>query len=169
MFLEGVSSLVLILWFHLLPCRFLVSSFSMDVVTTSHNIPSSHHTTPIRPILSKLSNDFDSKYDILSEIGRGGFSIVYQCQNRLTKQIYAVKAIDLRPLRLRENFDPKRLKREVDIMKGLHHPNIIQFQDVYENENHLLVVMEFAPGKELFDVSIIMFEFSVMRHWTGNS
>jgi serine/threonine protein kinase len=64
----------------------------------------------------------------------------------------SLQAIDLRPLRLKENFDPKRLKREVDIMKGLHHPNIIQFVHVYETESQLLVVMEYAPGKELFDV-----------------
>ena len=38
-------------------------------------------------------------------------------------------------------------------MKGMHHPNIIQFEHVYETENQLLVVMEYAPGKELFDVS----------------
>lgn len=133
----------------------------MEVVTTTeHHQSPSHHMTPLRTILSKLSDDFDMKYDLLNEIGRGGFSTVYQCQNRITKEIYAVKAIDLRPLRLRENFDPKRLRREVDIMKGLHHPNIIQFQDVYENENHLLVVMEYAPGKELFDVILEKRKFS---------
>jgi serine/threonine protein kinase len=57
---------------------------------------------------------------------------------------------------LRENFDPKRLKREVDIMKGLHHPNIIQFVDVYETDTQLLVVMEYAPGRELFDVRMFL-------------
>jgi hypothetical protein len=55
----------------------------MDVVNT---------VSPLRPILSKLSDDFDVKYEILNhEIGRGGFSIVYKCQNRFTKEIYAVK------------------------------------------------------------------------------
>lgn len=39
-------------------------------------------------------------------------------------------------------------------MKGLHHPNIIQFVHVYQNDSQLLVVMEYAPGKELFDVNI---------------
>jgi hypothetical protein len=77
----------------------------MDVVTAeskpSMKGNSNHHhhhqqqhnvVTPLRAILSKLSDDFDVKYEILNdEIGRGGFSIVYKCQNRLTKEIYAVK------------------------------------------------------------------------------
>jgi serine/threonine protein kinase len=40
---------------------------------------------------STLSSDFNSLYEIINEIGRGGFSVVYQCQHRQTKQIYAVK------------------------------------------------------------------------------
>jgi serine/threonine protein kinase len=39
------------------------------------------------------SNDFNSIYEIINEIGRGGFSIVYQCQHRVSKQIYAVKVL----------------------------------------------------------------------------
>lgn len=58
----------------------------------------------------------------------------------------------MRPLRLRERFNPARLKREVDIMKRLNHPNIIQFVEVYEDADHLMMVMEYCPGQELFDV-----------------
>ena len=37
-------------------------------------------------------------------------------------------------------------------MKRLRHPNIIQFVDVFETSEQLLLVLEYAPGKELFDV-----------------
>jgi hypothetical protein len=37
-------------------------------------------------------------------------------------------------------------------MKRLHHPNIIQFVDVFEDADHLMMIMEFCPGQELFDV-----------------
>jgi len=60
--------------------------------------------------------------------------------------------VDLRPLRLRERFNPLRLRREVDIMKRLHHSNIIQFVDVFEDNDNLMMIMEYCPGKELFDV-----------------
>jgi hypothetical protein len=53
---------------------------------------------------------------------------------------------------LRERFNPTRLKREVDIMRRLNHPNIIQFIEVYEDSDHLMMVMDYCPGQELFDV-----------------
>lgn len=102
-------------------------------------------------IMSHANRNFDLVYERLNEIGRGGFSVVYRCKHRATQNIYAVKIIDLRPLRLREKFDPSRLRREVDIMSKLHHPNIIEFVEVFETDDHLYVVMEFAPGRELFD------------------
>ena len=37
-------------------------------------------------------------------------------------------------------------------MRRLRHPNIIQFVEVFETADQLMVVMEYAPGKELFDV-----------------
>jgi serine/threonine protein kinase len=37
-------------------------------------------------------------------------------------------------------------------MKRLNHPNIIQFIEVYEDMDHLMMVMEYCPGNELFDV-----------------
>lgn len=37
-------------------------------------------------------------------------------------------------------------------MKRLHHSNIIQFVDVFEDNDNLMMIMEYCPGKELFDV-----------------
>lgn len=101
---------------------------------------------------SKFPRTFESRYQRLQEIGRGGFSYVYKCQDRVSGTIYAAKIIDLRPLRLRDNFDPNRLRREVDIMKRLRHPNIVQFIEFFETPDEFFMVLEYCPGKELFDV-----------------
>eukprot|EP00128_Syssomonas_multiformis_P012359 Colp12_sorted_trinity150504_noHs@17730 len=37
-------------------------------------------------------------------------------------------------------------------MKRLHHPSIIEFVDVFEDNDTLMMIMEYCPGKELFDV-----------------
>jgi len=103
---------------------------------------------------------FDSQYELGQEIGRGGFSIVCQCRNRASKLDYAVKIVDLRPLRLRERFNPARLRREIDIMKKLRHPNIVEFIEGYETESQLLMVMELCPGQELFDVILARQSYS---------
>jgi serine/threonine protein kinase len=45
----------------------------------------------LEPVLSISRDDFDQIYQKLDEIGRGGFSTVYKCVNKITKEIYAVK------------------------------------------------------------------------------
>lgn len=37
-------------------------------------------------------------------------------------------------------------------MRRLHHPNIIQFIEVFESQDDFMIVMEYCPGQELFDV-----------------
>ena len=45
-------------------------------------------------------------------------------------------------------------------MKRLSHPNIIQFVEVYEDPDHLMMVMEYFSGDELFDVILARKYFS---------
>lgn len=45
-------------------------------------------------------------------------------------------------------------------MRQLRHPNIIQFEEVFESPDQLFVVMEFAPGYELFDAILSRGHFS---------
>jgi len=45
----------------------------------------------ILTVLSKASDDFHGRYEIVQEIGKGGFSTVYQCRNKQTGVDYAVK------------------------------------------------------------------------------
>mmetsp|Transcript_7380 Transcript_7380/g.12421 ORF Transcript_7380/g.12421 Transcript_7380/m.12421 type:complete len:993 (-) Transcript_7380:289-3267(-) len=117
-------------------------------------------TNSLKTVLSSSRNDFDDCYIKMEEIGRGGFSVVYKCKSIQNNAIFAVKVIDLRPLKLHERFNPSRLRREVDIMRRLRHPNIIQFVEVFENNDQLMVVMEYAPGDELFDVILARQYFS---------
>ena len=42
------------------------------------------------------------------------------------------------------------LKRELDILKTLDHPNIIKLFEVYQDENFFHLVMEYCGGGELF-------------------
>jgi serine/threonine protein kinase len=49
------------------------------------------YRTNLEPVLSTSRDDFDVLYEKLNEIGRGGFSTVYRCRDKKTKQIYAVK------------------------------------------------------------------------------
>jgi calcium/calmodulin-dependent protein kinase I len=50
-----------------------------------------------------------------------------------------------------EESDERHLLQEVDILKRVHHPNIIRVYETIETKDKIYVVMELAKGGELFD------------------
>uniref|UniRef100_A0A8C7JI60 non-specific serine/threonine protein kinase n=1 Tax=Oncorhynchus kisutch TaxID=8019 RepID=A0A8C7JI60_ONCKI len=74
-------------------------------------------------------------YRLLKTIGKGNFAKV-----KLARHILTGKEVRL-----------DWLFREVRIMKGLNHPNIVQLFEVIETENTLYLIMEYASGGEVFD------------------
>ena len=50
----------------------------------------------------------------------------------------------------RENM-MDQIKREITIMRDLHHPNIVDLKEVMASKDKIYMVMEFMPGGELFD------------------
>jgi len=87
-------------------------------------------------------------YVLGDEIGRGGFSIVYHAEKKADGEEFAVKKIEKKKV---EGDDIKLLRREIQIMKQLDHPNILKLFEVYEDDESFYLVMELVKGKELFD------------------
>ena len=58
-------------------------------------IPAEPKKTMITTIssISGTGNDFRSKYDIVKEIGKGGFSTVFQCLDKYNGDEFAVKVL----------------------------------------------------------------------------
>lgn len=96
-------------------------------------------------IIYKPISDY---YDLGEEIGKGGFSIVYIAVKKGSGEEFAVKCIKKKMV---EGDDVKLLRREIQIMKKLNHPNILKLYEVYEDEEQFYLVMELVKGKELFD------------------
>ena len=44
------------------------------------------------------------------------------------------------------------LKREIDILKTLDHPNIVKYYEVYDDYKQIHFVMEFCKGGSLVEV-----------------
>ena len=81
-----------------------------------------------------------------NEIGHGHYGVVRKCQNRSTKEFFAIKTI-----RKAKVGRLEVLKREIEILRKMDHPNIIQLVDVFEDEKYLHLVTELCTGGELFD------------------
>ncbi|XP_039204719.1 serine/threonine-protein kinase 36 isoform X2 [Crotalus tigris] len=88
------------------------------------------------------------RYHVLEMIGEGSFGRVYKGRRKYSAQVVALKFI---PKVGRSQKELKNLQREIEIMRGLHHPNIVQMLDSFETDKEVVVVTDYAEG-ELFQI-----------------
>ena len=89
----------------------------------------------------------ESLYEIKDKIGSGQFSIVYECIHKTTEKHYAVKIINKTAI---SKLERNLLKTEISILKLVDHPNIIKTENLYEDDEHVYIVMEKQIGGDLF-------------------
>ncbi|VEL25060.1 unnamed protein product [Protopolystoma xenopodis] len=87
-------------------------------------------------------------YNILECIGEGSFGRVYKGRKKYTGQIVALKFI---PKIGKTDNALKGLKREIEIMRSLHHLNIIEMLDTFETDKEVVAVTDYAEG-DLFQI-----------------
>ena len=111
---------------------------------------SSHRSSSF--ILDKYSKqkDFRKKYEYISVIGSGAFGKVRLYVDKDSKTFrYAIKTIKKN---IFNKHSIESIKREVDILRSLDHPNIVKYFETYEDEYYLNIVMEYIAGDNLFRV-----------------
>ena len=81
-------------------------------------------------------------YEIIGELGSGSYGAVKKVKHKELKEIRAMKVI----LKKIENS-----KNEIDIMRKISHPNIVNIFDIYEDSKKYYIVMEICEGGELFE------------------
>eukprot|EP00917_Polyrhabdina_sp_WS-2016_P021803 GHVP01047183.1.p1 GENE.GHVP01047183.1~~GHVP01047183.1.p1 ORF type:complete len:358 (-),score=48.84 GHVP01047183.1:2063-3136(-) len=94
-------------------------------------------------IMEKVDSQGDQVnfYEITNQAGKGSFGIVYEAKMRPSGRKVAIKKV---------HQDPKYKNRELDILKILKHPNIVDLLDHYivaDNRGNdiLNLVMEWVP------------------------
>jgi predicted Ser/Thr protein kinase len=87
------------------------------------------------------------RYEIVRELGRGGFSVVYLARDRDLDAPVAVKL--LVPPPAGAQLARERMRREVQAVRGLAHANIVGVHDFLEEGTWSFVVMEYVDGPDL--------------------
>ena len=86
------------------------------------------------------------RFEIVRELGRGGFGVVYQARDLQLSRSVAFKAVRAgEQAALRE----ERLVREAESAARLSHPNIVTLHDVGHCEHGPYLVLELLKGKTL--------------------
>lgn len=73
--------------------------------------------------------------DLQAKIGVGSYGTVFKAIDRRDERIVAVKT-------LHANKYVEQLRREIRIIRGCDHPNIISCKGVFQNTDQVWIVME---------------------------
>lgn len=108
------------------------------------------------PLTTGTPSEFDAHPERLRElreirvIGRGATGEAVLAESPVTKQLYVIKSVRLQPDR-----QAVELGNEVEILKRLHHPNVIRYYgsdtDHSESPPVLRIIMEYADSGTLAD------------------
>ncbi|XP_065370324.1 muscle M-line assembly protein unc-89 isoform X7 [Calliphora vicina] len=100
-----------------------------------------------KSISIKAGGDFKSRFEVLEELGKGRFGVVYKVQEKEEpKRICAAKII-----KCIKSRDRVKVQEEISIMKSLKHPKLLQLAASFESSREIVMVMEFITGGELFE------------------
>eukprot|EP01031_Cornospumella_fuschlensis_P034422 gene34422-41663_t len=87
-------------------------------------------------------------FEIGKPLGRGKFGDVYLARERKSKFIVAIKAIKKAQL-LKAGVE-HQLRREIEIQSHLRQKNILRMFGYFWDANRIYIILEFAPGGELY-------------------
>ncbi|KAH8752978.1 Pkinase-domain-containing protein [Diaporthe sp. PMI_573] len=122
------------------------------------------------------------RWELLEKMGDGAFSNVYRARDLEGDAgevaIKVVRKYEMNSMQgnkhLHPDFKPKAPKaaeranilKEVQIMRQLDHPNIINLIDFSESKQYYYIILELAPGGELFHqiVRLTYFSEELSRH-----
>lgn len=92
---------------------------------------------------SDITNDYDIYPTIL---GTGNYGCVRECLHRDSCEMYAVKTIEKSKVARLDH-----IRREIELLRAVDHPSIMNMVDWYENDMYVHIVTEKYTGGELFD------------------
>ena len=95
-----------------------------------------------RKLIKRKNEDISKTYEKIGRLGAGTFSVVDLVINKISKQERAVKIISKR-------FP--QTEAEIELLRSISHPNIMDTIEVYENESDYFILSEYLKGKELFE------------------
>ncbi|TGJ84523.1 hypothetical protein E0Z10_g4245 [Xylaria hypoxylon] len=104
------------------------------------------------------------RWELLEKMGDGAFSNVYRARDRQGDAgevaIKVVRRFEM------NNMQRANILKEVQIMRQLDHPNIVKLIDFSESRQYYYIVLELAPGGELFHqiVNLTYFSEDLSRH-----
>jgi len=82
-------------------------------------------------------------------LGEGSFGKVFKAKAKANGDLVAVKNIDKSTM---DRFEMQLQITEIELLKVIgSHPSIIKLLDVFEDDKHFYIVLEYLGGRDLFE------------------
>ena len=92
------------------------------------------------------------RYEVLSQLGAGGFAVVYKARDRKLERVVAIKRLLARHQAAADSSQIiQRFLRESQTIASLNHRNIVAVYDCDEDAEGHFIVMEYVDGLTLRD------------------
>ncbi len=95
----------------------------------------------------RLRRALGDDYELLNELGAGGFGRVYRVRDLHLERIVALKV--LHPMLLQDPAVVERFRREAQLAARLSHPNLVNIYEIGGRSGLLWYTMEFVEGPNL--------------------
>ncbi len=99
--------------------------------------------------MTQIGSVIDGKYEILTEIGRGGMSVVYLAMDKRLNKQWAVKEVRKRGVSKNDEVVVNSLMAEANLIKRLDHPAFPRIVDIIDNGQTIYIVMDYIEGESL--------------------
>jgi serine/threonine protein kinase len=109
--------------------------------------PAAAPTTMEKGFERRLRRALGDDYELLNEIGSGGFGRVYRARDLGLEREVAIKV--LHPALTADPGVMERFRREAQLAARLRHPNIVSVYDIQSRAGLQWYVMELVPGVNL--------------------
>uniref|UniRef100_A0A182IQ33 Myosin light chain kinase n=1 Tax=Anopheles atroparvus TaxID=41427 RepID=A0A182IQ33_ANOAO len=103
--------------------------------------------SPSPPLMTiAAGGNFDEQFEVVKEVGKGRFGVVYKVIARQGETVMAAKKVKC--IRMK---DKERVWQETAIMEGLEHPKLLRLYATFELPKEIIMVVEYISGGELFE------------------
>ena len=142
----------------------IINNYNYNNKNTISNLSSTTHDSNYYMekcnSLSKYIRDYYKRYNKYPNtnlnfylygrlIGQGAFGKVNIGLNILTGRVVAIKSFNKQSLSTNGD-NMKKILSETDLMKKLNHPNVTKILEMFEDEEYILIAMEYINGGNLF-------------------
>ena len=100
-----------------------------------------------RRVTTSKNKDIRKSYEFISMLGNGTFGKVRLYRDKNYKELlFAIKTLKKEGI---SSYQFGLLKREVDILSSMDHPNIVKYFGIFEDDYFIHIVMEYLKGHDL--------------------